>query len=59
MKLQQNMRMCLKKNKSQRREERAGEQEQQREREGSKRARQDLIHSLTPDRPPLVAITGN
>ena len=29
------------------------------EREGSKRARQDLVHSLTPDHPPLAAITGN
>ena len=28
------------------------------EREGSKRARHDLIHALTPDHPPLAEITG-
>ena len=39
--------------------ERGEEGKSSKEREGSKRARQDLIHSLTPDRPPLAAITGN
>ena len=43
---------------SKRAKERGGEQEQQREK-GAKGARQVLIHSLTPDRPPLAATTGN
>ena len=38
--------------------ERGEEGKSSKEREGSKRARQDLIHSLTPDRPPLAAIIG-
>ena len=37
--------------------EKGEESKNSKEREGSKRARQDLIHSLTPDRPPLAATT--
>ena len=37
--------------------ERGQESKNNKKREGSKRARQDLIHSLTPDRPPLAATT--
>ena len=40
------------------REERGEESKNSKEREGSKKTRQVLIHSLTPDRPPLAAITG-
>ena len=51
---------CIPKTKQQKREggERGEESKNSKEREGSKTARQDLIHSLTPDRPPLAAITG-
>ena len=62
VKRQETMRMLfLFWDKKQKRErwERGEEGKSSKEREGSKRARQDLIHSLTPDRPPLAAITGN
>ena len=39
--------------------ERGEESKDSKEREGSKKTGQVLIHSLTPDRPPLAAITGN
>ena len=40
------------------RRERGAGGKNSKEREGSKRARHDLIHALTPDHPPLAAITG-
>ena len=60
VKLQQNMKNVFQKPKEQKRErgERGEESKNSKEREGSKRTRQVLIHSLTPDRPPLAAITG-
>ena len=39
------------------RRERGQESKNNKKREGSKRARQVPIHSLTPDRPPLAATT--
>ena len=39
------------------RRERSQESKNNKKREGSKRARQVPIHSLTPDRPPLAATT--
>ena len=61
VKLQQNMKNVFQKPKEQKREreERGEESRNSKEREGSKKTRQVLIHSLTPDRPPLAAITGN
>ena len=38
--------------------ERGEESKNSKEREGSKRTRQVLIHPLPPDRPPLAATTG-
>ena len=54
------MRMFLSLGKKQKRErrERGEGGKNSKEREGSKRARHDLIHALTPDHPPLAAITG-
>ena len=60
VKRQETMSMFFFWDKKQKRErwERGEEGKSSKEREGSKRARQDLIQSLTPDRPPLAAITG-
>ena len=58
--LQETMRMFFvfeNKNKRERRERGEGGKKSK-DREGSKRARHDLIHALTPDHPPLAAITG-
>ena len=54
------MKNVFQKPKEQKRErgERGEESKDSKEREGSKKTRQVLIHSLTPDRPPLAAITG-
>ena len=54
------MKNVFQKTKLQKRErgERGEESKNNKERERSKRARQVLIHSLTPDHPPLAAITG-
>ena len=54
-----NYEIVFKKNQERERGERGEESKNSKEREGSKRARQDLIHSLTPDHPPLAATTGN
>ena len=61
MDLQPNMKIRSKKTEQQKREsgERGEESKDSKEREGSKRARHDLIHALTPDHPPLAASTGN
>ena len=55
VKLQETMRLKQKRERG----ERGEEGKSSKGREGSKRARQDLIHALTPDHPPLAAITGN
>ena len=47
-----------KKKTKERKEERGEGGKKSKEREGSKRARHDLIHALTPDHPPLAEITG-
>ena len=58
--LQQNMKNVFQKPKEQKRErrERGEKSKDSKERERSKKTRQVLIHSLTPDHPPLAAITG-
>ena len=50
---------CVTKKQKRERGERGEESKNSKEREGSKRARKDLIHALTPDPPPLAAITGS
>ena len=56
------MRMCLKKGKERAVREGRRARTAKREKEAKEQGRtgpQDLIHSLTPDRPPLAAMTGN
>ena len=60
VKLQETMSFFfLEKTQKRERRERGEGGKKSKEREGSKRARHDRIHALTPDHPPLAAITGN
>ena len=54
----ENVFFFLRKKQKRERWERGEEGKSSKEREGSKRARHDLIHALTPDHPPLAEITG-